>query len=117
MPTAKELAAELLAVDPPGPPTRLFVKAWKREVFLVDPTADLRDEWDIFRQDHRGRPASWRAKLASLLLCDAEGHRLYTAADVPALGKLRHAGLHEIFEAGAKLLDTTDADVEEAAKN
>lgn len=115
--TAKELAAELLKCDPPGPPTKLFVKAWKRDVWLADPTADMRDEWDIFRQENRNRPASWRAKLASILLCDEQGQRLYTAADVPALGKLRHAGLHEIFEAGAKLLDTTDAEVEEAAKN
>ena len=115
--TAKELAAELLKVDPQGPPTKLHVRAWKRDVWLLDPTADIRDEWDIFRQEHRNRPASWRAKLASLLLCDENGARLYTAADVPALGKLRHKGLDEIFQFGAKLLDTTDEQVEEEAKN
>lgn len=115
--TAKELAAELLKVDPQGPPTKLHVRAWSRDVWLLDPTADIRDEWDIFRQEHRNRPASWRAKLASLLLCDETGARLYTAADVPALGKLRHKGLDEIFQFGAKLLDTTDDQVEEEAKN
>lgn len=115
--TAKELAAELLSLDPAGPPTKVYVKAWKRDVYLLDPTADIKDEWDIYRQENRGKAVSWRAKFASLLLCDETGARLYSAADVPALGKLRAAGLDEIFEAGAKLMHVADEDVEEEEKN
>lgn len=115
--TAKELAAELLGISDLKAPTRLFVKAWKREVFLLDPTADERDEWEIFCAANNGKKASWRAKLASLLLCDEQGNKLFTEADIPKLGKKSAAALHEIWMVGKQLLTVTDAEVEELEKN
>lgn len=107
-------AHELLAIDDINPPTKLFVKAWNRDVYLLDPTADIRDEWEIFCAAHQGKPASWRAKLASLLLCDEDGRRLFkTDADVKALGAKNARALHEIWLAGQKLLMITDEEVRE----
>jgi len=107
-------AEELLSLDDIRPPQLLHVKAWGKDVYLLDPTADIRDEWEIFCAANQGKRASWRAKLASLLLCDADGKRLFTNdADVARLGKKNAKALHEIWEAGQKLLLITDKEIEE----
>lgn len=107
-------AEEILAIDDIRPPQLLHVKAWGKDVYLLDPTADIRDEWEIFCAANQGKRASWRAKLASLLLCDADGKRLFTGdADVAKLGKKNARALHEIWEAGQKLLLITDKEIDE----
>ena len=112
------LADDILAIDDIRPPQKLTVKAWGRDVFLLDPTADIRDEWEIYCAANQGKKASWRAKLASLLLCDEQGNRLFTSdADVAKLGKKNARALHEIWQAGQKLLSITDAEIEELEKN
>ena len=111
-------ADDILDLDDCRPPQLLHVKAWGKDVYLLDPTADIRDEWEIFCAANQGKRASWRAKMASLLLCDAEGRRLFTTdADVAKLGKKSAKALHEIWEAGQQLLSITDAEVEELEKN
>lgn len=116
--SAKELAAELLNFNDLKAPTQLFVKAWKRHVFLLDPTADTRDEWEMFCHSNQGKKASWRAKLAQLLLCDPTGVRLFPDdSDVAKLGKKKAQAMNEIWLAGQKLLTVTDAEIEELEKN
>lgn len=111
-------AADILAIDDIKPPQQLHVKAWGRDVYLLDPTADVRDEWEIFCAANQGKRASWRAKLASLLLCDESGTRLFTTdADVAKLGKKNARALHEIWQAGQKLLMVSDEEIEELEKN
>lgn len=112
------LADDILAIEDIRAPQKLYVKAWGRDVYLLDPTADVRDEWEVFCAANQGKKASWRAKLASLLLCDEQGARLFTAdADVAKLGKKRAAALHEIWQAGQKLLSISDDEIEELEKN
>jgi len=111
-------AGDILGIDDIRPPQKLHVKAWDRDVYLLDPTADIRDEWEIFCAANQGKRASWRAKLASLLLCDENGARLFvTDADVAKLGKKSARALHEIWQAGQSLLSVTDAEIEELEKN
>jgi hypothetical protein len=111
-------AEDILGIDDIRAPQKLHVKAWNREVYLLDPTADIRDEWEIYCASNQGKPASWRAKLASLLLCDEDGKRLFTNdADVAKLGKKNAKAMHEIWQAGQKLLSITDAEIEELEKN
>jgi hypothetical protein len=111
-------ADDILAIDDIRAPQKLHVKAWNREVYLLDPTADIRDEWEIYCASNQGKPASWRAKLASLLLCDEEGKRLFAGdSDVAKLGKKNARAMHEIWQAGQKLLSITDAEIEELEKN
>ena len=112
------LAEDILAIDDIRAPQTLHVKAWGREVYLLDPTADIRDEWEIYCAANQGKRASWRAKLASLLLCDDQGVRLFTTdADVAKLGKKNARAMHEIWQAGQKLLSITDEEIEELEKN
>jgi hypothetical protein len=111
-------AEDILAIDDIRAPQKLQVKAWNREVYLLDPTADIRDEWEIFCASNQGQRASWRAKLASLLLCDEHGKRLFVSdADVAKLGKKNARAMHEIWQAGQKLLSITDEEIEELEKN
>jgi hypothetical protein len=110
-------ADELLDLADLRAPTKLYVKAWKRDVWLLDPTADVRDDWEIFCSANANKKASWRAKLASLLVCDEDGKRLFTDADISRLGKKSAAALHEIWQAGTRLLSITDSEVEELEKN
>jgi len=72
----------------------------------------------MFCVANQGKKSSWRAKLASLLLCDADGKRLFpTEADVAKLGRKSAKALHEIWQAGHKLLMITDEEIEELEKN
>jgi len=111
------LAADLLAIDDIRKPLRLTVRAWKRDVWLADPTAAMRDEWEIFCQANALKPAQWRAKLASLILCDEEGNRLFNEKDIVALSKKSASALQEIWLAGVKRMSVSDSEVEELEKN
>ena len=112
------LAEDILGIDDIRPPQQFHVKAWGRDVYLLDPTADIRDEWEIYCAANQGKRASWRAKLASLILCDEHGVRLFTTdADVAKLGKKNARAMHEIWQAGQKLLSVTDKEIEELEKN
>ena len=108
---------ELLGLDDLRKPSLLHVKSWKRDIWLLDPTADIRDEWEIFCATNAGKRASWRAKMASLLICDEAGARLFGDHDVAKLGKKSAAALHEIWQAGTKLMSITDHEIEELEKN
>mgnify|MGYP003340430786 CR=1 FL=1 len=111
-------AEDILGIDDLRPPQKLYVRAWGKDVYLLDPTADVRDEWEIYCAANTGKKAHWRAKLASLLLCDESGQRLFTAdADLAKLGKKSAKALHEIWEAGHRLMSITDQEIEELEKN
>jgi hypothetical protein len=110
-------AEELLDLDDLRKPTKLAVRAWKRDVWLLDPTADVRDDWEIFCAANANKRASWRAKMASLLVCDEDGKRLFSDGDIPRLGKKSAAALQEIWTVGTKLMTVTDKEIEELEKN
>ena len=40
-------AEDILGIDDLRPPQKLYVRAWGKDVYLLDPTADVRDEWEI----------------------------------------------------------------------
>jgi hypothetical protein len=105
-----------LEANKPAPPKRLHVAAWGGDVFVLDPTAQTYDEWSIFCETYKGTAAPWRAKLASLLLCDEAGKRLFTEADVPTLAGWRPDGLLEVWQVGIELLKVDDKEIEAEAE-
>jgi len=54
-----------------------------------------------------------RAKLAAQTLCDEQGERLFTDADVKLLGKKSAVALQRVFVVAQKLSGIGDADVNE----
>jgi len=109
---------DLLALEAnkTAPPKRLHVAAWGGDVFLLDPTAQTYDEWSIFCEENKGRPAPWRAKVASLLLCDEAGQRLFSDDDLPTLAAWKPDGLLEVWKVGIELLRVDDQEIEDQAE-
>jgi hypothetical protein len=58
-----------------------------------------------------------RAKLVAKCLCDEDGTRLFTEAEIPQLGEKSAAVLDKLFTACMKLNRFTKDDVEEMAGN
>ena len=58
-----------------------------------------------------------RAKLVAKCLCDDDGVRLFTEAEIPQLGEKSAAVLDKLFNACMKLNRFTKDDVEELAGN
>jgi hypothetical protein len=99
-----------------GQPIRLTLRSCGEDVFLLDPAADLRDEFDMWARDRKENLSGVRGVVASLLLCDEGGKRMFSIADAPALGEMRANVLSEIFDRGTMLLGMTDKEVEDLAE-
>lgn len=112
-------AESILTFAAPKPPQKLHIKALCQDVYLVDPTADDRDQFDIWIRDAKAAGkdiVGVRGLVASLLLCDESGARLFDVGDAEKLGKLPPAALQDIFDIGTKLLAVSDKETEELAE-
>lgn len=110
-------ADSILALAARRPPQKLHIKAIGQEVYLLDPTADTRDELDLWLQRAAGNHVGMRGVIAALLLCDADGKRLFSLEDAPQLGQLPPAALQPIFDMGTKLLAVSDKEQKELEGN
>lgn len=94
------------------------VPEWGGEVFVRALTGDERDKFEYaMTEDRKKGKVNIRAALAARAICDASGARLFTDADIPALGGKSSAGLDRIFTVAARLSGITSSDVEELEKN
>lgn len=99
------------------------VPEWGGTVLVRGMTGRERDEFETSMME-RGRggrmvpnPANTRAKVVARCVVDDEGKRLFTAADVAALGDKGGAAIDRVFEVAARLSGMTEADREEAAQD
>jgi hypothetical protein len=108
----------ILKIADLGEPVRLEVPEWNDTVLLRRPTANDRDAWELYCQEHATKPKSvWRAKLAAMLLCDESGKLLFTPGEVQALGEKSAAALHRIWKRGLELMQVTEDEVKELEGN
>ncbi len=108
----------ILKIADLGEPVRLEVPEWNDIVLLRRPTANDRDAWELYCQEHNTKPKSvWRAKLASMLLCDESGKLIFSQAEVTALGEKSAAALQRIWERGIALMRITEEEVKELEGN
>jgi len=117
--------AKILAIPDLGEPIKFHIPEWDNGtpeedgwVFLRRPTANDRDAWEIYCEVNRQKPKTiWRARLASMFLCDEAGQLLFTPEEAEQLGRKSAAAMHRIWTKGLELLAITDEEVKELEKN
>ena len=110
--------SDILGIHDLGEPVKLHIPEWDNDVCLRRPTANDRDHWEMYCEDHKTKPKSiWRAKLAAMLLCDESGKLLFTPAEAEKLGEKSAAALHRIWTKALELMSISDKEVAELEKN
>lgn len=100
----------------------VFVPEWGGSVKIKAMTGKERDAWEtalfqIDGKDVKMNKENLRAKLVALTVVDEAGQRLFTEADVEALGSKSAAALDRVYQASQKLSGLTPDDIKEMEKN
>jgi hypothetical protein len=100
---------------------RVDVPEWGGSIFVKGMSGTERDHYEVEILSARGtdRQANFenlRAKLASLTVCDQEGHLLFTQDDIEALASKSSRALQRIFIVAQRLSGLSQADVAALAK-
>ncbi len=98
------------------------VPEWGGEVLVRGLTGTERDAFEGSIITLKGKQSSMnmqnvRAKLVARSIVDEYLERLFSDADVEALGKKSAAALDRVFSVAQRLSGVSDEDVEELAKN
>ncbi len=107
----------ILSLATRRPPQKIHIKSLGQDVYILDPTADTRDELDLWIEKAKGNHVGMRGVIAALLLCDADGKRLFTIDDAPRLGQMPPAVIQPIFDIGTKALAVSDREQKELEGN
>jgi len=100
----------------------VFVPEWGGAVKIKALTGKERDAWEtalfqIDGKDVKMNKENLRAKLVALTVVDEAGQRLFTEADVEALGSKSASALDRVYQASQKLSGLTPDDIKEMEKN
>ena len=100
----------------------VFVPEWGGAVKIRALTGKERDAWEtaLFQIDGKNvkmNKENLRAKLVALTVVDEAGQRLFTEADVEALGSKSASALDRVYQASQKLSGLTPDDIKEMEKN
>lgn len=96
------------------------VKEWGGSVRVSTMSGAARDEWEreiVNRANGNKWVGNARALLASYTIVDEQGNRLFSAADIEALGAKNGAALQRVCKVAQKLNRLTGADLEETKGN
>jgi hypothetical protein len=104
-------------------PTELVhVPEWGGDVYVRAMSGAERDAFEVAVVSNPGKHqtlnlANIRARLVATTVVDQQGVRLFTDADVAALGGKSAAALDRVVEVAQRLSAVSDGDVEQLAKN
>lgn len=98
------------------------VPEWGGHVRVRALTGTERDAFEASIVERRGNrtefnPINMRAKLVALTVIDENGNRLFTDADIEALGKKSAIALDRVFQVAQRLSGLRPEDLEEMTKN
>ena len=94
------------------------VPEWGGSVCIRVLTGAERDRFEQEIQSAKGKPIdNVRARLVALCVCDDQGLRLFTSADIAALGEKSATALDRIFTRSLSVNKLNSDDVETAKKN
>lgn len=97
---------------------RVHVPVWGGDVIVKSLTGIERDRFeDHCLKDHGKTCEGIMALLVALAVVDESGNRMFTEADIDALGKKSAAALSVLYEAAMRLNSLDAKDVEALAKN
>ena len=97
---------------------RVHVPEWGGEVLVRTMTGAERDEFEAWLAANKERGyVGLRARIASLTVCDEDGKRLFTAADIPALEAKAAGALARIADTATRLSRLDREALEDAEKN
>lgn len=109
------LNRDAILARPALPRESVEVPEWGGPVFVREMTGVERDR---FEATHAKAPNdNFRARLAAATICDDAGKRLFSEADVAALGEASSVALDRIGEAALRLNKFGDKQAEAGAKN
>ena len=97
---------------------KVSVPEWGGDVYVKGMTGTERDSFEASIVNMRGKGtnvdmSNVRAKLAAQTLCDESGEKLFTDADIKALGKKSASALQRVFEVAQKLSGIGDDAIQE----
>lgn len=97
------------------------VPEWSGHVYVKGMSGIERDDFEASIVETRGKGTkvnmtNVRAKLCALTVCDENGTKLFSDADVIVLGKKSASALQRVFEVAQRLSGIGDADVKELAE-
>lgn len=95
----------------------LSVPEWGGEVYIRQMASRDRDAFEAEMANEQGRMVNFRARLAARCICDQAGKRIFTDADIEALGERSSVALGRIFDACTRLNSITATDADNAEKN
>ncbi len=93
---------------------KIDLPEWGGTAFVREMSGFERDGWEVYAQreiEKKAGRVNMRAKLATLVLCDADGRRLFTDEQANELAKKSSAALDRIYEAAIKVNQLTQSDV------
>ena len=93
----------------------IAVPEWGGDVMVRTMTGADRDAFEASLIGKEGRMENVRARLVSLTLCDAAGTRIFTDAEVAALGNKSARALDRVFTV-AQRINGIGTDAVDAAK-
>lgn len=96
------------------------VPEWGGDVLIRCLTGSERDSFEAALDSLKksGRPLhNIRARLAAMSIVDEQGNRLFSDAEIDALGKKSSSALNRVFEAATKLSRFSEESVKELEKN
>lgn len=101
---------------------KVTIEEWGGYVFVRRLKGSERDLFDKLTFESNGPDVQMnkdnlRARVAALTVCDNEGNRLFTDADIEALGEKAGSALDQIFAVAIRLNKFRKEDLEDLAKN
>jgi len=109
------LRDEILAIDD-SQIEELYIPEWSKTVHIRVMRAGERDTFEAECLNTQNK-VNFRAKLASLVVCDEQGERVFQDADVDALASKSASALDRIFRHAIRLNAMTQDDVKELEGN
>lgn len=98
------------------------VPEWGGKVRVRGMTGEERDAWEAAllearSEDKKHNARNVRATLVSLTVVDENGQRLFSEADIPALGRKSVKALQRVYNVAQRLSRISAEDVKELAGN